>query len=330
MRILFIGGTEFIGRRTVELLVARGDEVLLVHRGQTEPEPVLGTHLHADRAEFATLADDIRAFAPEAVVDAIAMTAADTRAVLPHLPDVPIVLLSSIDVALAWEILLAKGPARVPVPFDETAPVRANRYPYRAGSEPGDWRHDYDKLDVEPAYLARGAAVLRLGMVFGARDPQRREEFVLRRVRAGRARIPVGPASLLLPRLFIDDAASAVLAALDRFDRASGQVFHINERASHSMGGWMRAILAAAGHEAELVRVPDDRLPDDLGLTAGGEQHLLASSHKAETLLGWRPTDPDEAIAHSVAWHLANPPESPDPDFTADDAALLLGRVSDQ
>ena len=36
MRILVIGGTQFIGRRVVELLVGRGDEVLLVHRGTTE------------------------------------------------------------------------------------------------------------------------------------------------------------------------------------------------------------------------------------------------------------------------------------------------------
>jgi nucleoside-diphosphate-sugar epimerase len=326
MRILVIGGTEFIGRRTVELLVERGDEVLVVHRGQTEPEPVLGTHLHADRSAFATLSGEIRAFRPDAVLDAMAMTAADVEAVLPHLPEVPIVLLSSIDVSLAYEILLARGPARVPVPFDEEAPLRANRYPHRAGTTPGERGHDYDKLDVEPAYLARGAAVLRLGMVYGARDPQRREEFVLRRVRAGRTRIPVGPATLLLPRLYIDDAASSVLAALDRFDRASGQVFHVNEQATYPVGAWMRAILAVAGHEAELVRVPDDLLPADLALTGGIEQHLLASSAKATGLLGWHPTGLDEAIARSVRWHLANPPADPNTDLTADDEALAAAR----
>ncbi len=322
MRILVIGGTQFIGRRTVELLVERGDDVLVVHRGETEPEPTLGTHLHADRGEFATLTNDIRTFAPDAVVDTLAMTAAGVEAVLPHLPDVPIVLLSSIDVARAWEILLARGPAEVPVPFDEEAPLRQVKYPYRADSSPGDRGYDYDKLDVEPAYLARGAAVLRLGMVYGPRDPQRREEFVLRRVRAGRTRIPVGPATLLLPRVYIDDAATSVLAALDRFANSGGQVFHVTEQASYPVGAWMRAILGVAGHEAELVRVPDDLLPADLALTAGIEQHLLASSAKATRLLGWQPTDLDEAIATSVRWHLENPPAGPDSDFSADEEAL--------
>jgi nucleoside-diphosphate-sugar epimerase len=323
MRILVIGGTQFIGRRVVELLVGRGDEVLLVHRGTTEHEETLGTHLHVDRAEFASVADRVRTFAPDAVVDAIAMTAADVEAVLPHLPEVPIVLLSSIDVSLAYGALLAKGPAVVPVPFDEEAPVRENRYPYRSGSRPGERGYDYDKLDVEPPYLARGAAVLRLGMVYGPRDPQRREEFVLRRVRAGRRRIPVGPATLLLPRVFIDDAAASVLAALDRFDRAGGEVFHVTERATYPIGAWMRRILAVAGHEAELVRVPDDLLPDDLGLTGGVEQHLLASSAKATRELGWQPSDLDTAIERSVRWHLDNPPTGSDDDFSTDEEALM-------
>jgi hypothetical protein len=42
---------------------------------------------------------------------------------------------------------------------------------------------DYEKLDVEDAYRARGGVALRLPMTYGAHDRQRREEFILRRVR---------------------------------------------------------------------------------------------------------------------------------------------------
>lgn len=45
---------------------------------------------------------------------------------------------------------------------------------------------------VEDIYLPRGVISLRLPMVFGERDYQRREEFMLRRVRAGRDCIPIG------------------------------------------------------------------------------------------------------------------------------------------
>lgn len=323
MRILVIGGTEFIGRRTVDLLVERGDDVLVVHRGRTEPEPVLGTHLHADRGGFAALGKQIARFAPQAVLDTMAMTAAGVEAVLPHLPEVPIVLLSSLDVYRAWEIALAGGPAEVPVPFDESGPVRVGRYQYRERSEPGHWAYDYEKLDVEPPYLARGATVLRLGMVFGARDPQRREEFVLRRARAGRSRIPVGQAGALLPLVHIDDVATAVVAALD--NPQEGQIFNVASPSTHTVGGWMRAILAAAGHGAELVRVAEEALPDDLRITRAFEQQPLISSAKAVRVLGWRPGDLDEAIRTSVRWHLDNPPADPVQDFSADDEALTTG-----
>jgi hypothetical protein len=39
-------------------------------------------------------------------------------------------------------------------------------------------------------------------------------------------------------------------------------------------------------------------------------------------LLGWRETDPHEALHRSVAWHLAHPPEDASDDFGADDRAL--------
>jgi nucleoside-diphosphate-sugar epimerase len=113
-----------------------------------------------------------------------------------------------------------------------------------------------------------------------------------------------------------------VLAALDRPGDAAGEVFNIGEHASFPVGGYARAILAAAGHEADLVRVTDDALPPDLKLTGGYEQQVSVSSAKATRALGWRPADPVAGIERSVRWHLEHPPADPDTDFTADDAAL--------
>jgi nucleoside-diphosphate-sugar epimerase len=185
---------------------------------------------------------------------------------------------------------------------------------------------DYDKLDVEPAYLQRGGTVLRLAMIYGPRDSQQREEFVLRRVRAQRERIPVGPGATLMPRLHVDDAVAGVLAALERPSIAVGEVFNLTETATYSINGWMRLIMAAAGHTAELVRVPDDALPADLRSTRATSQHLLASSQKVRELLGFQPEDSAAAIARSVHWHLQHPPVNAPIDFTEDDQALAHAR----
>jgi nucleoside-diphosphate-sugar epimerase len=336
MRVVVIGGTRFIGRRIVEELVARGDEVTVVHRGATEPDGWIECeHIHVAREDFSTVADQVRAAAPDAVVDTLAMSRADTEAVLPRLPDTQIVLLSSMDVYRAFGHVLADREGE-PVPLNEDSPVRDERYPYR---DRGERPSDYDKLDVEPAYRERGAAVLRLAMIYGEHDPQRREEFILRRVRAGRPRIPVGPGSWLWTRCYVGDVAGAVLATLGN-PRAAGEVFNIGEPAVRSIRGWAEEILAAAGHEAELVTAPEATLPDDMWITKTVAQHLVVDGSKAAAVLGWRATQAAEGLRRSVRWHLANPPDSDradatdstaadgrddftaDDDFSADDTAL--------
>src|SRR5262249_56085240 len=135
-----------------------------------------------------------------AVIEARAMTRAHAGAVLPRLPDAHLVLLSSIDVYRAYELLLA-GRGGEPVPLTETSPVRSARYPLR-DLLPGLGEH-YDKLDVEPLYLARGGCVLRVSLIYGEHDGQRRGGVVLRRGPAGRERVSFRPPHLLAtPHLY--------------------------------------------------------------------------------------------------------------------------------
>ena len=320
MRVLILGGTLFIGRRIALELLARGDDVMVVHRGQAEPAELSGcAHVHASRDAMAGVADQLRAFRPDAVIDTRAMTSAHAEAVLPHLPDVHLVLLSSIDVYRAYELLLA-GTGGEPVPLTEESPVRAGRYPLR-DLLPGLGEH-YDKLDVEPWYLGRGGTALRLSMIYGEHDGQRREEFILRRVRAGRRQIPVGAGTSLDTRCYVGDVASAVLATLDQPAAAAGQVFNVGDLATDTALDYARRILAAAGHEASLVTVPEGLVPEDMESTRSTAQHFLVDSRKAATLLGWRPSDPAQTVAVSVRWHLENPPQDPDQDFSPDDRAL--------
>src|SRR6185437_7305276 len=82
MRVLILGGTRFIGRRITAALMARGDDVTVVHRGDHEPAELAGcAHLHTPRSEFGTLADQVRAIRPDAVIDTLAMTRDDVSAV---------------------------------------------------------------------------------------------------------------------------------------------------------------------------------------------------------------------------------------------------------
>ena len=143
----------------------------------------------------------------------------------------------------------------------------------------------------------------------------------------GRPRIPIGAANLLTTRGYVRDVASGIRLAAERGDVA-GEIFNLGEHRTLSMLLWARAIVEAAGSAGELVRVPDDALPPDLGMTAVVDQHLLVDSSKARSVLGWVEMDKAEAITRSVAWHLAHPPEA-DADFSADDEALARGAGQD-
>jgi len=278
-------------------------------------------HLHVDRHALTAHAARVREFHPEAVVDTYALTAGDVDAVLPVVPEVPTVVLSSQDVYQA-AVGLRTGRLEAAVPLDEDAELRRDRYPYRGAGLAGV-PEDYDKLHVEQRWRPRGAVVLRLPLVYGPHDEQVREDLVLRRVRAGHRRMPIGAGNLLWSRVHVDDVANAVLAALDT-RAADGQPVNLGERTTPTMRAWVEQIIAAAGADLQLVRVPDEHLPPDLALLGAPAQHLLASTQRAQDLLGWEPSDPAEGVTASVHWHLRHPPEMgwSERDTRAETAAL--------
>jgi nucleoside-diphosphate-sugar epimerase len=318
MRVLVIGGTVFIGRAVTNELVEAGHDVCVVHRGTHEPDDLARVrHIHVDRAQIGSKRAEIDEFAPDVVWDNFAMFRSHAEGVIEALGrDRRYVVTSSMDVYRAYGGLHT-GKATDGVPVDETSPVRTDRYPYR-GQFPG--MDDYEKLDVEEAYLDTGGTVLRLPIVYGPHDGQRREEFILRRVRAGRKRIPVGSGMWLGTKGFVGDVARGVRLSVESGLR--GEIFNLGESRTYPVGLWAQMILDAAGSDAELVRVPDDKLPEDLATSGAMPQHLLVDSSKARRALGWSDTDPREALAASVAWHLANPPQESSDDFSTDDEAL--------
>lgn len=310
MRVVVLGGTRFIGRALVAELTRAGHEVLLVHRGEHETAEVAELpHVHIDRRRLGERWGEVEAFAPEALVDTSAMTAEDAETLLAvAAPDLRLVVVSSIDVLRAFGSLWS-GRVSDPVPLDEGSPVRSEPSPDRGVRREG-WGFDlarYEKLDVERAYLERGATVCRLPFVYGEHDYQRREEPILRRVRETAERIEIGAGTWLGSRGYVGDIAGGLRLALES-GASRGEVFQFAEWPCHSIRAWVEQILDATGWSGELVQVPDDDVAEDLELTMAISQHLLIDPGKARRILGWRHGDPVDRVARSVRWHLANPP----------------------
>lgn len=325
MRTIVLGGTRFIGRALVAELAAAGHDVLIVHRGEHEPVGLPDVpHLHAHRRDFAGCAEDLRRFRPDGVIDVSAMTRSDATAALAALPEGPrLVAVSSIDVYRAFASLRA-GTVTDAVPLTEESPVRDGPPPDRTYVLEGyDYEpSEYENLDVETAYLAQGGTVCRLPMVYGPHDFMYREGFVLRRVRAKRRQLPIGAGGFLWSRGYAPELARGIRVAVEH-PAAAGEVFNLCEAQCAPLRLWIEQIIASAGVELDLVRVPDEALPDGLEITGDIAQHWLASPAKAKDVLEWVHRDPAECVRDSVEWHMQQSPTS-DADFVADDRALAL------
>jgi UDP-glucose 4-epimerase len=321
MRILVLGGTRFVGRAIVEELVAAGHQVAVMHRGRTTPKDwVTVEHILGDRSELLELSDRLAGFSPDVAVDTFALSRNDAQMGSEALSRrLPMVVLSSMDVYAVYLGVHCGEPVQA-VPFDETADLRSQRYPYR--EQEGRFI-DYDKLDVEEVYLRRGATICRLPIIFGPHDTQRREDFVLARIRAGRRRIPFGAGNWLASRIHVADVARAVRAVVEHGD-LPGEIFNIGPSQTSTVRQWADEIIAAASVDAELVSVPEHLLPSDLAISGTYAQHLLADSSKARRVLGWREVDQSMRVIDSVTWHLSHPPVVGRTDFSDDDRALAL------
>ena len=306
-RVAVLGGTGFIGHRLARRLAEIGARVTTIQRGTTaatDSTPGVATMV-ADRADASALRAALAMAAPAVLVDMIAYTAADAERLLAALPSSleRLVLISSGDVYWTYGAFLGHETEKpASAPLDESAPVRRARHPYRTQAPgPDDLRYSYDKLDVEDLLRARSPApvtVLRLPMVYGPGDPQRRVAGVVERLRSasGTLRLNADEATWRTTRGYVEDVAFAVaLAAIDQ--RAAGATYNLGESDALTEREWILAVANSAGWEGEVVADPESAP----SLPAHWEFSLATSTHRIRDELGYQePVGRIEGLRRSV------------------------------
>ncbi|WP_337173495.1 NAD-dependent epimerase/dehydratase family protein [Paludisphaera sp.] len=314
MRVLLIGGTNFIGPALTRRLVGMGHEVAVFHRGRTRAELPVGVgRILGDRRDLGSRVDEFRRFAPDVVVDMIAFTEGDALGLVETFRALArrAVVVSSGDVYRAYGRFIGfeDGPIE-PTPLTEDSPSREVLFPFRPRAEgPDDFFFSYDKIPVERVILGEPdlpGTVLRLPMVHGPGDPYRRLSAYIRRMDDGRPAIVLDEAMAgwKCPRGYVEDVAAAIATAVVD-DRAERRVYNVAERDSLTEAGWVRRIGEAVGWRGRIVAAPVGRIPlpyhmnQDVDMDSGRIRREL---DYAET------TPPDEALAMTIAWERANPP----------------------
>jgi nucleoside-diphosphate-sugar epimerase len=316
MKILVIGGTNFIGPAVVRQLCAMGHEVTLFNRGYNQADLHWQVnYLKGDRQHLTKFRAEFERLEPQVVLDMIPFTVVDAQTLMNTFRGIAqrVVAISSIDVYRAYDVLWNRESEIMSTPLTEDSPLRQQLYPYRGMPEkPLDVADDYEKILVEQVVMADKdlpGTVIRLPMVYGARDPLHRFYAYLKRMQENR------PVILLEETLaywrgsygYVENVAHAI-ALVTTNHRAIGQIYHVAEPEALSQLERIRKIGELVGWKGDAIAVPKDRLPSDWKGGFNFAQHWVVDSSRIRQLGYEEIVSADKALQQAIAWQLSNPP----------------------
>jgi 2'-hydroxyisoflavone reductase len=321
MRVLVIGGIEFMGRATVRRLVERGHDVTVLHRrAEHDLGPEVG-NLQADRADLARVAGMVREGRFEAVYDfaydfVAGTTGGQVEAVARACGDSlhRYVFMSSIAVYGGGIDLREDHPL---VPDDFPEPYSANK----AAAERA--------LFCMLAESGFPVTTFRPPFVHGPGQMFYREAFFWDRMRAGRPIILPDGGTSPIQWVFVQDVAEACVRALE-VDAAAGEAFNVAHREVQTQREFVETLGRAAGEKPEFAEIPRETITAAGGALLGptiyfGELLDLpphtSAVDKVERVLGLTPTPLEKALRASFDWYMAQPQRAVD--YTFEDGLLL-------
>jgi 2'-hydroxyisoflavone reductase len=294
MRILVLGGTQFLGRHVVDGALERGHDVTLFNRGVTRPELFAAAveRLRGDRdGDLSAL--EGRSF--DAVVDTSGYVPRIVSRTIDALGDVGhYTFVSSVSVY-----------ADLSVPPTEKSPVRELEQPTE------EWREAYGELKAgcEDVVRARfgGAFIPRPGLIVGPWDPTGRFTYWPERIAAGGQVLAPAPPSAAAQVIDARDLAAWILHAAERgLAGTYNAVDHATTRAE-----LFETCVEESDSDAELVWVDDDFLAaNDVGewmelpLWLHDEEHrgMLSVEPAAAFAAGLETRPLVETVRDTLAW----------------------------
>lgn len=331
MEALVIGGTGPTGPHIVGGLAERGYEVTILHTGRHEsPDiPAQVRHIHTDP------------FSADAVADALGAGEYDLALVMYGRLRVLAPLLAgrvgrflSIGGVAAYAGFSEPrdlSPAGMVVPTPEDGATAA-------ADEPLDKVRRIVETEAVVFDHHPGATHLRYPLLYGPRQLVPREWSIVRRCLDGRPFLIVPDGGLTLETVcYGENAATAVLCAVDRPEAAAGRVYNVGDSELLTLAQTAEVIADELGHRWELVSMPVElATPARPMLRHWSSRHRVVDTTRIRAELGYRDAVPPlEALARTARW-LAEHPVPPgdrvervlqDPfDYAAEDQLVAAWR----
>lgn len=336
MKALVLGGSVFVGRRLVDLLLAGGHEVTVLNRGRTADDiPAEVARLTADRTDAASMATALASSRWDGVFDVsgfvMAAGGSDVDALL-DLVDGTVGHYVYVSSIMAYD-----QTALGVVPWTEAQPTDPS-----GGASYGGF-----KAAAEAAMRARHAAtgfpvsIVRPAAIYGPRNNiYDMETPMFLRLIQGRPILLPHSGLVTASYGHVDDLCDLMMAMIG-VEAAVGEVFNVTAEAVTTRR-YVDVLASIVGVAPDIVDVPGARLgdlpPGIHGHLFGARHHAVLSIDKARQVLGFAPRF-DIRLGHEdtyrwfrdQGWHELDRPLS-DPvwraswDFEAEAAAAAMLR----
>jgi 2'-hydroxyisoflavone reductase len=316
-RVLVIGGTLFIGRRLVERLLERGDEVVIMHRGKGTPFGKRVAEIICDRNDTAKLAQALSGERFDVVYDNVYDWQRGTTGEQ--------VAAAAVAAAHGLQRYVFTSSVAVYPPggeYDETASLVRSDDENAYGAQKADSERALVELQRRRNIPV---TTLRPAFIYGPHNPFDRESFFWDRIHDERPIIIPDDGSRTLQWVHVDDVAAAAIVAANN-DAAIGHAYNLASYPPISQNDFVTLLANIAGKRANPVHVPRNLIEKMGGNAYGPPMYfgvyldippITVRNERVQSELGFELRSLEDGMRETYEWYLQQ--KRPKPDYTWED-----------
>jgi nucleoside-diphosphate-sugar epimerase len=308
VNFLVIGGTGYMGKILVRLLLDRGDTVTVFSRGTSKPEWWNEVHhIQGDRSDYIDFGQKLKGTPYDAVIDTQAYKREDVESAESTFLDRVdrYLMISTGSVYLEGAVDFSSH-----CPYDESVVDWANLdYSYPAGEDPyAVGKRHCEKWLLENSRLPY--TIVRIPAVMGENDPTGRMWWWVQRALDGQGLIIPTGATGAFRTLYAADAAANFVRILEAPNTVR-DIYYVAMPEVMTIERWARLVWQAAGQECRIAYVPREVIAKSRTIAnyAPPLSRPVPNIHdlgKAERAFGILSTPVEQWVQNTVDWYREN------------------------
>jgi nucleoside-diphosphate-sugar epimerase len=315
-RALVIGGTLFIGRALVEQLLDRGDDVVVMHRGQGTPWGDRVGEIRCDRNDVAAVQSALYGESFELVFDNVYDWQRGTTAGMV----VEAARASARAGGLRRYVFMSSvGAYGDGLDHQEDDPLAPANHPFAYCGHKAESERQLFRLHRAEEFPV---ATLRPAFIYGPYNPFQREAWFWDRIRAGRPIIVPGDGRAPMQFVHVADVARAAIRVAEA-PVAAGRAYNLGNYPPLTQQSWVELLGHAAGREVRTIPVGRERIQAAGGNLVGQPLYfgefldpppVTVKTDRIRQELDFALTPLDTGFAETFDWYQQQ--HRPLPDFT--------------